>query len=44
MEKENFLIELNPAYVVAKCILARCFVEKVGEGQRLRNCVNIVNF
>ena len=27
-------------YVVAKFELARCFVEKVGQSQRLCNCVN----
>ena len=35
-----FLIELNSAYVVAKFELARCLVEKVGQRQRLCNCVN----
>ena len=30
-----FSIELNPAYVVTKFELARCHVEKVGQGQRL---------
>ena len=35
-----FLIELNPAYVVAKFELARFLVEKVEQGQRLCNCVN----
>ena len=41
MEKELwiFLIELNPAYFVAKFELARCFMEKVEQGQRLCNCV-----
>ena len=37
---EFFLIELNPAYVLAKFELARCLVEKVEQGQRLCNCVN----
>ena len=37
---ELFLIELNHAYVVAKFELARFFVEKVGQRQRLCNCVN----
>ena len=37
----NFLlIELNPAYVDAKFELARWLVEKVGQRQRLWNCVN----
>ena len=37
---EFLLIELNPTYFVAKFELARCFVEKVGQRQRLCNCVN----
>ena len=35
-----FLIELNAAYVVTKFELARCLVGKVGQRQRLCNCVN----
>ena len=35
---EIVLIDLNPTYVVAKFELAKCFVEKVGMGQRLCNC------
>ena len=41
---EIFLIEFNPTYVVAKFKLATCVVEKVGQGQRLCNCVNIQIF
>ena len=37
---EIALIDLNHTYVVAKLKLAKCFVEKVGQGQRLCNCVN----
>ena len=35
-----FFIELNPAYLVAKFELTRWLVEKVGQRQRLCNCVN----
>ena len=34
------MTELNPAYVIAKFEPAMCLVEKVGQGQRLCNCVN----
>ena len=37
---EIVLIDLNPTYVVAKFERAKCFVEKVGQGQRLCYCVN----
>ena len=38
---EIVLIDRNPAYVVAEFELAKCCVEKVGQGQRLCNCVNM---
>ena len=41
---EIVLIDFNPAYVVAKFELAKCLVEKVGQGQRLCNCVNCLIF
>ena len=37
---EIVLIELSPAFDTAKFELARCLVKKVGQGQRLCNCVN----
>ena len=37
---EIILKDLNPTYVVAKFELAKCLVEKVGQGQKLCNCVN----
>ena len=32
---EFIFIDLNPTYVVANFELARCLVEKVGEGQKI---------
>ena len=34
----------NPTYVVAEFKLVMCLVEKVGQGRRLCNCVNIQLF
>ena len=40
-ELEKFIfVDLNLTYVVAKFELARRLVEKVGQRQRLCNCVN----
>ena len=36
---EYIFIDLKLTYVVAKFELARCLVKKVGQGQRLWNCV-----
>ena len=37
---EFIFIDLNLTYVVAKFELARYLVEKIGQAQRLCNCVN----
>ena len=37
---EIVLIELNPIYAVPKFELAKCLMKKVGQSQRLCNCVN----
>ena len=37
---EIVLIELNPFYAVPKFELAKCLMKKVGQSQRLCNCVN----
>ena len=41
---EIFSIERTYLYVVAEFKLAKCLVGKVGQGQRLCNCVNSLIF